>query len=352
MTQHPIAAKLIAWYERCGRDLPWRTTRDAYRIWLSEVILQQTRVPQGLGYYLRFTERFPTVEALAAASEDEVLKLWQGLGYYSRARNLHTAARQVVAEYGGAFPKSFHELRTLRGVGDYTAAAIASLAFDEPVAVVDGNVYRVISRLFDLDTPIDTTLGKRTFTELANELLDPARAASFNQAIMDFGAICCTPQNPQCTGCPLAAQCQALAADHVASRPVKQGRTKIRDRYFHYLHLTSEGRTLLNRRAEGDIWQGLYEFPLIETAEPCDFVALTTTELFKQWLGDCRYTLRATHPMPTHTLSHQRLHATFYRLEIKSLPTIEGMRSIDTRQLDDFAVSRLTERYLEQCEQH
>lgn len=350
MAHHPIAETLIAWYKAHGRQLPWRETRDAYRIWLSEVILQQTRVQQGMSYYLRFTERFPHVETLAAASEDEVLKLWQGLGYYSRARNLHAAARQVVAEYGGKFPTTFDQLRTLRGVGDYTAAAVASMAFDQAVAVVDGNVYRVLSRLFDLDTPIDTTAGKRTFTTLAEELIAPTEAATYNQAIMDFGAICCTPQNPQCTTCPLADRCLAHAAHTVAERPVKQGRTKVRDRYFHYLHLQCEGKTLIHRRTEGDIWQGLYEFPLIERAEPCDFATLCTSDKFLQWLHDRQLTLRATRTMAPHILSHQRLHATFYRLEVDSLPSIEGALPISESALDDYAISRLTEKYLEQCD--
>lgn len=350
MTTHPIAAALIAWYRANGRQLPWRETRDAYPIWLSEVILQQTRVQQGMSYYLRFTERFPTVEALAEASEDEVLKLWQGLGYYSRARNLHAAARQIVAEYGGNFPTTFDELRTLRGVGDYTAAAVASMAFDQAVAVVDGNVYRVLSRLFDLDTPIDTTTGKRTFTELANKLLDPTQAATYNQAIMDFGAICCTPQNPQCHACPLADRCQALATNTIAERPVKQGRTKVRDRYFHYLHLQCNGETLLTRRGAGDIWQGLYEFPLIERAEPCDFATLCASEKFLHWLHEHRFTLRATRTMAPHILSHQRLHATFYRLEVDSLQIADNMFKIAESALDDYAVSRLTEKYLELCD--
>ena len=350
MTTHPIAAALIAWYRANGRQLPWRETRDAYPIWLSEVILQQTRVQQGMAYYLRFMERFPTVEALAEASEDEVLKLWQGLGYYSRARNLHAAARQVVAEYGGKFPTTFDELRTLRGVGDYTAAAVASMAFDQAVAVVDGNVYRVLSRLFDLDTPIDTTPGKRTFTELANKLLDPTQAATYNQAIMDFGAICCTPQNPQCLTCPLADRCQALATNTIAERPVKQGRTKVRDRYFHYLHLQCGGETLLTRRGAGDIWQGLYEFPLIERVEPCDFATLCASEKFLHWLHEHRFTLRATRTMAPHILSHQRLHATFYRLEADSLPIADHMLKIAESALDDYAVSRLTEKYLELCD--
>ena len=344
---HPIGATLIAWYEEHGRDLPWRQTRDAYRIWLSEVILQQTRVEQGLGYYLRFTEHFPTIDRLAEASEDEVLKLWQGLGYYSRARNLHAAARQVVTEFNGQFPSTYEAIRSLRGVGDYTAAAIASMAYDLPHAVVDGNVYRVLSRLLDIETPIDSTVGKRTFAALAEELLDKEHPATYNQAIMDFGATHCTPQNPACTTCPLADRCLSLANNTVGSRPVKQGRTKVRDRYFHYLHLTSQGHTLLHRRGEGDIWQGLYEFPLIETPEAVDFAALCGSEQFCHWLGDRHYTVREVRPMTPHQLSHQHLHATFYRIEVDALPTIEGTICIGEETLGDYAVARLTEKYLE-----
>ena len=210
-----IADKLIDWYGVNGRDLPWRRTRDPYRIWLSEVILQQTRIAQGMDYYLRFVARFPDVGALAAADEDEVLKLWQGLGYYSRARNLHAAARQVVERYGGRFPAAYADVRSLKGVGDYTAAAVCSIAYDAPCAVVDGNVYRVLSRLFDLDLAIDTAEGRKAFAALADEQLDRRRPARYNQAIMDFGALQCTPANPSCNDCPLRDECLSLAAGTV-----------------------------------------------------------------------------------------------------------------------------------------
>ena len=258
-----ISDILLDWYARHGRDLPWRRTRDPYRIWLSEVILQQTRVAQGMDYYLRFTERFPDVGSLAAAPEDEVLKLWQGLGYYSRACNLHAAARQVAERFGGVFPRSYDEVRSLRGVGDYTAAAVCSAAYDAPCAVLDGNVFRVLARLFDIDLPIDSTAGKRTFAELAQTQLDMRCPGRYNQAVMDFGALQCTPAQPGCADCPLAARCLALAAGTVAERPVKQAKTKVRDRWFNYLHVTCGDRTLLRRRGEGDIWQGLYEFPTV-----------------------------------------------------------------------------------------
>ena len=342
-----FATRLIDWYDRHGRDLPWRRTRDPYRIWLSEVILQQTRVQQGLAYYERFTERYPTVGDLAAASEDEVLKLWQGLGYYSRARNLHAAARSVAGHYGGRFPATYAELRALKGVGDYTAAAVASMAFDLPHAVVDGNVYRVLARLFDLDLPIDTTAGRRAFAELAQQCLDGRRAARYNQAIMDFGAICCTPAQPRCDSCPLADRCLALAAGRVAERPVKAGRTQTRDRWFNYLHLTDgAGRTLLHRRGPRDIWQGLYEFPLIETAGEVDYAALCADPAFRRLVGAQRPRLTAEVRMPKHQLSHQTLHAVFYRLEVSELPAGEAWITVAESALGDYAVSRLTERYL------
>ena len=337
---------LLDWYARQGRDLPWRRTRDPYRIWLSEVILQQTRVAQGLDYYLRFTERFPDVASLAAASEDEVLKLWQGLGYYSRARNLHAAARQVVEDFGGVFPATFDGVRSLRGVGDYTAAAICSAAYDEPCAVVDGNVYRVLSRLFDLDLAIDTSAGKRAFAELARAELDIRHPGRYNQAIMDFGAPQCTPAAPACTTCPLATRCLALHSGTVSARPVKRGKTIPRERWFNYLHITSGDRTVLCRRGDSDIWRGLYEFPLLETPEAVDFLALTRDPRFAAWLGDAPWRLLGSTPMPKHQLSHQTLHAVFHRIDTPSLTPAAAACAVPTRALDDYAVPRLLERYL------
>lgn len=342
-----IAPILAAWYAREGRDLPWRTTRDPYRIWLSEVILQQTRVAQGMDYYLRFMERFPHVRALAAASEDEVLKIWQGLGYYSRARNLHAASRQVVERFGGVFPVTYDDVRSLRGVGDYTAAAICSAAYDAPHAVLDGNVFRVLARLFDLETPVDTTAGKRVFAELANKLLDTGRPGLYNQAIMDFGALQCTPAQPRCGDCPLAEHCLALAAGTVCMRPVKRGKTKVRDRWLNYLHVTCGDRTLLCRREKQDIWQGLYEFPLIETVGPADFAELCRSEEFRALSGDTPWQLKHSTTMPKHQLSHQTLHAVFHRIETPVLtPEAEAM-AVPTVALGDYALPRLIDRYLE-----
>ena len=339
----PVSDILLSWFAREGRDLPWRRTRDPYRIWLSEVILQQTRVAQGLEYYLRFTERFPDIAALAAAPEDEVLKLWQGLGYYSRARNLHAAARQVMSRFGGVFPATYGEVRALPGVGDYTAAAVCSIVSAAPCAVLDGNVYRVLARLFDIGIPIDTTAGKRTFAELAQLQLDTSRPGLYNQAIMDFGALQCTPAQPRCGDCPLAGRCLALAAGTVGVRPVKQGRAKVRDRWFNYLHVTCGGQTLLHRRGGGDIWQGLYEFPLIETDKAADFAELAATAAFRELLGYGRWHLRRSVTMPGHQLSHQLLHAVFHRIECDAMPAFP---SVETAALGGYALPRLIDRYL------
>ena len=338
-----ISDILLSWFAREGRDLPWRRTRDPYRIWLSEVILQQTRVAQGLEYYLRFTERFPDIAALAAAPEDEVLKLWQGLGYYSRARNLHAAARQVMSRFGGVFPATYGEVRALPGVGDYTAAAVCSIVYDAPCAVLDGNVYRVLARLFDIGIPIDTTAGKRTFAELAQLQLDTSRPGLYNQAIMDFGALQCTPAQPRCGDCHLAGRCLALAAGAVGVGPVKRGRAKVRDRWFNYLHVTCGGQTLLHRRGGGDIWQGLYEFPLIETDKAADFAELAATAAFRELLGNGRWHLRRSVTMPGHQLSHQLLHAVFHRIECDAMPAFP---SVETAALGGYALPRLIDRYL------
>lgn len=248
---------ILEWFRENGRALPWRETRDAYAIWLSEIILQQTRIEQGQPYWERFMKRWPTVESLAAATEDEVLRLWQGLGYYSRARNLHKAAQQVVAM--GGFPQTMEGIRSLKGVGDYTAAAIGSIAFGMPVAVVDGNVFRVLARHYGISTPINTTEGKREFAALAQALLPESEASAYNQGMMDFGALLCTPQSPQCMACPLQETCVALREGRVGELPVKQKKLIIKERRLTYIYIRYKGTTAIHRRGEGDIWQGLYE---------------------------------------------------------------------------------------------
>ena len=256
---------LLIWYAENHRDLPWRHHPTPYQVWISEVILQQTRVKQGLDYYLNFIERWPTVDKLAAASEEEVLKLWQGLGYYSRARNLHLCAKQIVAQYNSTFPSDYAKLKQLKGIGDYTAAAIASIAFGLPYAVTDGNVYRVLSRIFDIDTPINSKKGHDLFTRLADELLNLEYPGNHNQAMMEFGALQCTPKNPNCLHCPLQAQCLAFARQTVMQRPVKLAKTKVLTQYLNYLVFRLNDRIYLRKRSEKGIWRNLYDFPCIES---------------------------------------------------------------------------------------
>lgn len=326
------------WYRQNKRDLPWRNTIDPYKIWLSEIILQQTRVDQGLSYYFKFIEHFPSVKDLANASEQDVLNLWQGLGYYSRARNLHASAKFISAELNGEFPQNYIELLKLKGVGSYTAAAIASFSFKEPVAVVDGNVYRVLSRFFNIDTPIDSTSGKKQFAELAQELIHPTEPDTYNQAIMEFGALQCTPTNPNCTACPLNNACLALSSNSVKSRPLKSKKTVVKDRFFHFLIFNDGKHTLLEKREKKDIWQNLFQFPLIETTskkEKVDFQFITNDvpDLISVEI--------------IHLLSHQRLHAKFYLFS--TLPTSKNQNwiKIKAKDLQDYPLPRLIDRYLE-----
>lgn len=340
---------LLNWYKTEKRALPWRESSDPYIIWISEIILQQTRVAQGMDYFYRFTRRFPDVASLAEAEEDEVLKYWQGLGYYSRARNLHAAAKTIMDKFGGVFPKDYKDILSLKGIGEYTAAAIVSFAWNRPYPVVDGNVFRVLSRLYAIDTPIDTTGGKKAFTQLAGIIMNPDKAGMHNQAIMEFGALQCVPQNPDCETCPLKERCAAYASGSVQCYPVKQNKTKTRPRYFHYLYIIYNGKTWLSRRGKKDIWEGLYEFPLIETAQPADFGGLQQTEDFRRLFdGAGRLNVSVDIPEIKHVLSHQILHAAFYRVEIENVN--EALRSYLAVPLEDierYAVPRLIHIYLE-----
>ncbi|WP_416138292.1 A/G-specific adenine glycosylase [Hymenobacter psoromatis] len=308
----------MSWYPRHRRDLPWRHTRDAYAIWLSEVILQQTRVAQGLPYYLDFLATYPTVGDLAAAPEQEVLRHWQGLGYYSRARNMHHTAQQVVGEFGGRFPATYAGLRQLKGVGPYTAAAVASFAFDEAVAVLDGNVFRVLARVFGLHSDIAAPASRKEFQALADQHLPPAHAAEFNQAIMEFGALQCTPAKPDCLFCPLQSPCWAFQHGQVALLPIKAKAKAARTRYFHYLVLCHAGQLYLKQRSAGDIWQGLYDFALAET----DAAEMPVAEVLRHVaaLGGQPDTSRVAEdrPSPTlrHVLSHQKLECRFHAVEL------------------------------------
>ena len=262
---YDIQDTLINWFAENRRDLPWRHDPTPYEVWLSEVILQQTRVNQGMDYYLRFIKKWPSVTSLAQATEEEVLKMWQGLGYYSRARNLHHCAQQVMEQHGGQFPADYEQLKKLQGIGEYTAAAIASIAFDLPHAVVDGNVYRVLARLFDIDIPINNKEGQKLFAQLADELLNRKQPGLHNQAMMEFGALQCTPKNPNCLHCPLLAQCLAFAHQTVLQRPVKLQTKKNVTRYFNYLVIRINENIYLHKRSGNDIWKNLYDFPCIES---------------------------------------------------------------------------------------
>jgi len=346
---YKISKILIKWYEQNKRDLPWRNTQNPYLIWISEIILQQTRVVQGMDYYLRFTERFPDVKTLALAAEDEVLKYWQGLGYYSRARNLHAAAKMIMKEFDGIFPEKYEDVLSLKGIGEYTAAAIVSFSANLSYPVVDGNVFRVLSRLYTLDTPIDTGKGKKEFTLLAKEIMNPKYAGLHNQAIMEFGALQCTPQNPDCSICSLNNVCQAYLTGKVMNYPVKQNKTKTRNRYFSYLHIIYKDKTWLNRRSDKDIWHGLYEFPLIETEKPVDFLQLQKTEAFKSLFKGCgELTIRLKQENVKHVLSHQILYTNFYKIEIeKAVEELSSYICISLKELGQYAVPRLIHAYLE-----
>ena len=306
-----FSSAVLSWFRENGRELPWRETRNPYAIWLSEVILQQTRIAQGWEYWERFMCAYPTVEDLAAASEDEVLKLWQGLGYYSRARNLHAAAKQIVGL--GKFPDTLEGIKALKGVGDYTAAAIGSFAFDIPAAVVDGNVYRVLARYFGIDTPINSTKGKKEFAALAESLLPKSDVAAYNQGIMDFGAVQCTPQSPKCLLCPLAETCEALRTNRVGELPVKEKTLKVKTRHLAYIYIryresqSAEPMVAIHRRGEGDIWQGLWE--------PYNVSDLPEIPVF-----DAPLVLKAKDVK--HVLTHRILLADFYLLETKSRPLL------------------------------
>ena len=318
---------LLTWFRENGRDLPWRGTQDPYAIWLSEIILQQTQVKQGWDYWERFMHRWPTVEDLAAATEDEVLREWQGLGYYSRARNLHFAAKQIV-EMGG-FPQTIEGLRSLKGVGDYTAAAIGSIAFGLPAAVVDGNVYRVLARHFGIDTPINSTEGKNTFAALAQNLLPTHCAGTYNQAIMDFGAIQCTPASPSCSSCPLMESCDAFRTGRVGQLPVKKKTLQVRERHLSYIYIRCKGYVAIHRRGPGDIWQGLWE-PFLES------------EAYKSQIDGVQIRLREG---VKHVLTHQVLLADFSLLITEKKPQLPSDYIwVSEDELDKYGVPRLVER--------
>jgi len=322
-----FSQQLMDWYQVHKRDLPWRSTIDPYLIWLSEIILQQTRVNQGLPYYERFVETYPNVHELAAAPQEDVLKLWQGLGYYSRARNLQTAAKQVTNN-GGEFPNNFKKLKELKGVGDYTAAAIASFAFNEAVAVVDGNVYRVLSRIYGIALPINSTEGIKEFKKLANKLIDSKDPATHNQAIMEFGALQCVPKNPDCNVCPFMHDCSAYKEQRIAELPVKIKKTKVQNLFLHYLvTITPVGKTIVQQRPNSGIWAGLYEFPFVESSGALLPNELKSAPAFVDVYKGVRFRESVYNQQPIiHKLSHRKIHAYFWIINTET--EIEGAITI------------------------
>jgi A/G-specific adenine glycosylase len=338
---------IIDWYHQNQRDLPWRKTTNPYKIWLSEVILQQTRVVQGLPYYIAFTTKFPTVYDLANASEDEVLFTWKGLGYYSRARNLHKTAKIVANEFKGVFPNTYLELLNLKGVGEYTAAAIASFCFNEPVPVVDGNVYRVLSRVFDIVTPIDSGIGKKTFKALANELIDNINPAIFNQAIMEFGALQCVPKNPNCEVCPLLFNCQARSNNTVINLPVKSKKLIKKNRYFNYLILENNNKWAVNQRNDKDIWANLFEFPMIETSMEVDSKEALKLHLLAGEFFEFNLISKTT--LQKHLLTHQNIYYCFWKIQVIEFPinhSIQNIKWFSKQELSQLAIPKLLENYL------
>lgn len=340
---HHFTLLITEWYRQNARNLPWRQTNDPYFIWLSEVILQQTRVDQGINYYYKFIEAFPTVHHLAKAEEQEVLKLWQGLGYYSRARNLHTAAQHVVNHFEGNFPNNFEDIKGLKGVGDYTAAAIASFAFQLPYAVVDGNVYRLLSRYFGEATPIDSSKGKKLFSALAQAFLPESDPETYNQALMEMGAIMCTPKKPNCADCPLNESCISLREGSTSELPVKSKKTKTRNRYFNYLIPENSESIILKQRAEKDIWANMFEPPLIETTEPVSSVEIESS-LPPSLTGCILPQLSAEYK---HILSHQHIFAKFWVIQNPQFDASTGLKWVNQDQLHLYPLPRLIDRYLE-----
>lgn len=340
---------LQQWYNENKRDLPWRDVNDVYKIWISEIILQQTRVNQGLEYYLRFVQHFPNIESLALAPEDEVLKYWQGLGYYSRARNLHKAAKQVFERFEGVFPSQHADVLSLSGIGAYTAAAICSIAYNQPYAVVDGNVYRVLSRLFALEIPIDSTQGIKQFASLAQSLLDTKHPGLHNQALMEFGALQCVPVSPNCSICPLQLECKAFHTDSQTQFPVKTQKIKVKERFFNYIMIEYNQSVFLHKRTSNDIWRNLFEFPLIETDKLLTRNDLLNHSQFIELLeGIKAFDIQSISKPVRHILTHRIINAQFFKISISDEnQELGNYLKIPISSIHNYAVSRLIELYFE-----
>lgn len=337
-----FAGTLLHWYEENKRALPFRATTDPYKIWLSEIILQQTRVEQGMPYYHSFTNTYPTIVDLANAHEDAVMRLWQGLGYYSRARNLHQTAKIIATEYKGKFPSTYAEIARLKGIGPYTAGAIASIAFGEKAAAVDGNVYRFLSRYFGITTPVPSEKARKEFTAIVLDLMGNHHSGTFNQALIEFGALQCKP-SPLCGSCPFSQTCYAFKKDRVANLPVKNKMAARRTRYFNYLIIKNNKQLLLQQRTAKDIWQQLYEFPLVETTEPAEWNTISKE------LGNTKTLhLQGVLGPVKHVLSHQDILATFYIVETKGkLPEWQNAFAVNTEDIDNYGLPRVITLFLE-----
>lgn len=351
--KHFFSTTLLDWYQPDERPLPWKAIKNPYFIWLSEIILQQTRVQQGLPYYLKFIKQYPTITDLANAEQDEVFKLWEGLGYYSRARNLHAAAKTVRDDYKGIFPTTYKEIRALKGVGEYTAAAIASFAYDLPHAVLDGNVYRVLARFFGIETAIDTTEGKKKFRQLADDLLNQKQPAVYNQAIMDFGATHCSPKKPNCIACLHQKHCTAFAESKVELLPIKSKKIKKRTRYFYYLVLNDGEQVYLKKRTAKDIWANLYEFPLIELKQAVEgLFLLNHLEQTMEWQGLLKQgelTVKQVSPVYKQTLSHQKIQALFIEIMVPPSFFVEkkDLIVVERKKINNFAFPKIITSYLD-----
>ncbi|TAE72575.1 MAG: A/G-specific adenine glycosylase [Bacteroidetes bacterium] len=326
--------KLLEWYEKNKRDLPWRNTKNAYHIWLSEVILQQTRVKQGLPYYQKFVQNYPQIENLANAQESEVLRLWQGLGYYSRARNMHKTAQEIVEKLAGKMPDNYKDLLKLKGIGKYTAAAIASFGFDEQVAVLDGNVYRVLSRFFGIETDIASPKAEKEFREIAQNILPKnEKSNQFNQAMMEFGALQCTPQSPDCLFCPLESQCKALEKGKVNELPIKSKKIKIKERFFNYFIFEHQNKIALKVRNKKDIWEGLYDFYLVEHHEILQKKQLESIDLIQNYVND----IQSISKIYTHILTHQKIFISFFHINIdqKEILTQKNYQFFEKNEIEN-----------------
>ncbi|RUT73182.1 A/G-specific adenine glycosylase [Ancylomarina longa] len=342
-----LSNQIINWYNQHKRDLPWRQTKDAYLIWISEIMLQQTKVASVIEYYLRFIDRFPTIGDLAMAEEQEVLKMWQGLGYYSRARNLHTASKTIQSQHNGVFPVNYPDILELKGIGTYTAAAISAFAFNLPYAVLDGNVFRILSRYYGVKTPIDSSVGKKIFQKLASETMGKASPEIYNQAIIEFGALQCTPKSPKCDICPLLKSCTASQSGLVALLPKKTKQIKLKNRYFYYLFLSCNDSLAIVKREGNDIWRNLYQFPLIEKSESISMEELLQSKEWIDCFGNSELVIQSIYKNKVHKLTHQNIHISFIHITISNDTGIkEKFKFISWEEWENYPVPKPIESFI------